>query len=98
MPDLRAEQSTAGSAFRVLLIETEQTEGRRLRAVLEHCYGKPFLLTETGSVEDDFEALPQGKSVTSDELTTLDRQLDALVHSWVLGIVTLPLTMRHGNR
>jgi DNA-binding NarL/FixJ family response regulator len=48
---------TAASVFRVLLIEAEQTEGRRLRAVLEHCYGQPFLLTETGSLEEGFETL-----------------------------------------
>jgi DNA-binding NarL/FixJ family response regulator len=57
MPDFKAEPLTAGSVFRVLLIEAERTEGRRLRAVLEHCYGQPFLLTETGSLEQGFEAL-----------------------------------------
>jgi DNA-binding NarL/FixJ family response regulator len=28
-----------------------------LRAVLEHCYGQPFLLAETRSLEEGFEAL-----------------------------------------
>jgi DNA-binding NarL/FixJ family response regulator len=64
MPDLAA----AGSVFRVLLIEAEQTEGRHLRVVLEHCYGQPFLLTETGSLEDGFEAL----RTTSFHLVVLD--------------------------
>jgi DNA-binding NarL/FixJ family response regulator len=64
MPDLRV----IGPVFRVLLIEAEQTEGRRLRAVLEHCYGRPFLLTEAGSLEDGFEAL----RTTSFQLLVLD--------------------------
>jgi DNA-binding NarL/FixJ family response regulator len=60
--------TAAGSVFRVLLIEAELTEGRRLRAVLEHCYGQPFLLTEAGTLESGFEAL----RTTSFHLVVLD--------------------------
>ena len=53
MPDLTA----AGSVFRVLLIEAEQTEGRRLRAVLECCYQRPFVLIEMKALDEAYEAL-----------------------------------------
>jgi DNA-binding NarL/FixJ family response regulator len=55
MPDLRAEQ-TAGWALRVLLVG-EQTEGRRLRAVLECCYQRSFVLIEMKGLEEACETL-----------------------------------------
>jgi DNA-binding NarL/FixJ family response regulator len=55
MPDLRAEQ-TAGRALRVLLVG-EQTEGGRLRAVLESCYRRPFALIEIKGLDEACETL-----------------------------------------
>jgi CheY-like chemotaxis protein len=54
-------------AFRVLIVG-EQTEGRRLRAVLECCYQRPFALTEMKALDEACETL----RTTSFHLLVLD--------------------------